>query len=214
MQDLGVWHLGVWHTTWEYASPGSMALLPPLEKCLRGLVTSRLWMDEVTTVGRDGHHFDLDRAGKLMHAVEADAAVSAVAGSSKGPEGPQIAKVLDNFFGQLEARFVDGRTVDARPRAKELQQRISAVLDSLAVATAAEPTGTDRDHATSATLRRTPTQARRAEIDMPTMLEENEAKVKCLCREVQALAAERETVLEALKGDEEILMGTSSPLSR
>jgi hypothetical protein len=61
--------------------------------------------------------------------VERAPAVAAAAGSRDGPEGGQVAEVLDNFFGQLEARFVDGRTVDARPRAKLVQQRISKLLD-------------------------------------------------------------------------------------
>ena len=205
-----------------------MALLPPLRECLGGLVTSGLWMEEITTVGRDGQRFDLGRAEQLMDAVERAPAVRDAAGSREGEEGPQIAEVLDNFFGQLEARFVDGRTVDARPRAKELQRRISAVLDSLAAAAEPEPAGggwagmhnwspSTHDHATNATLRRTPTQARRAESDMPEMLAENEAKVERLCRRVQALAAEREAVLEALQVDEDILMGacalTPQPLS-
>ena len=43
-----------------------MALLPPLRECLGGLVTSGLWMEEITTVGRDGQRFDLGRAEQLM----------------------------------------------------------------------------------------------------------------------------------------------------
>jgi hypothetical protein len=116
-----------------------MALLAPLRECLGGLVTSELWMEEITTVGRDGQRFDLGRAEQLMDAVERAPAVRDVVGSREVAEGSQIAEVLDNFFGQLEARFVDGHTVDARPRAKEVQRRISVVLDSLAVAVDMEP---------------------------------------------------------------------------
>jgi hypothetical protein len=203
-----------------------MALLAPLRECLGRLVTSELWMEEITTVGRDGQRFDLGRAEQLMDAVERAPAVRDVAGSREVAEGSQIAEVLDNFFGQLEARFVDGRTVDARPRAKEVQRRISVVLDSLAVAVDMEPEPTrgggwsgmhnwsssTHDHAANATLCRTPTQALRAESDMPDMLAENEAKVEGLCRRVQALAAEREAVLKALQVDEDILMGAPSHL--
>ena len=58
-----------------------MALLPPLRECLGGLVTSGLWMEEITTVGRDGQRFDLGRAEQLMDAVERAPAVRDAAGS-------------------------------------------------------------------------------------------------------------------------------------
>ena len=174
-----------------------MALLAPLQKLLGGLVTSQLWSVPVEGVGRDGARFDLGRAEQLMEAVERAPAVAAVAGSREGLEGGEIAEVLDNFFGQLEARFVDGRTVDARPRAKAVQARISTLLDSLQHQEP-EPEGGGwsgnhnwsadaHDHAANATLHRTPTQARRAAQDMPEMLSEMEDRVQQLCMTVASL---------------------------
>ena len=58
-----------------------MALLPPLRECLGGLVTSGLWMEEITTVGRDGQRFDLGRAEQRReHRAPTEARLDLVGG--------------------------------------------------------------------------------------------------------------------------------------
>ena len=97
-----------------------------LRSTLSTVLISPQWSDPVTKRGLDGANYDLERAEQILSRVEQSPAVRAVSASGSvlsEPEAKVISETLDNFMGDLEAKFVDGRPSEERPRAKAIQVR-------------------------------------------------------------------------------------------
>ena len=96
-----------------------------LRSTLSEVLTSPQWSEPVTLSGMDGAKYDLERAEKILAKVEQSPAVRAVAGSGSldASETKVIVETLENFMGEVEAKFVDGRPQQERPRAKAIQAR-------------------------------------------------------------------------------------------
>lgn len=78
----------------------------------------------MTKQGMDGAKYDLERAERILDRVEQSPAVRAVSASSLSePEAKMVADTMDNFMGDLEAKFVDGRPSAELPRAKAIRVR-------------------------------------------------------------------------------------------
>jgi hypothetical protein len=88
------------------------------------VLISPQWSEPVTKQGMDGAKYDLERAERILDRVEQSPAVRAVSASSLSePEAKMVADTMDNFMGDLEAKFVDGRPSAELPRAKAIRVR-------------------------------------------------------------------------------------------
>lgn len=106
--------------TVEADSPHVVAL----RSTLSAVLISPHWSEPVTKQGLDGAKYDLERAEQILDRVEQSPAVRAVGASVLNDlEAKMVADTMDNFMGDLEAKFVDGRPSEERPRAKAIRVR-------------------------------------------------------------------------------------------
>ena len=194
----------------ELLSPAGLALSVELSR----LLTTE---DYTSPIVPPGAGYDLERAEVLLTAIESGPQLAAVRGSNDGSAGgDEIKKLLEGFVGSLEAKFIDGRPAEQRPRARLLQAKIHAILQSLSApaAPAAGPgisegrgggggggrpaeAGLSTDSWVQEGLCRTPTQAQRHESDLPEMIAELEQKTEDCLRKAQAAGdAKREALLD------------------
>lgn len=107
----------------EAGSPSIVAL----RSTLSAVLISPQWSEPVTKRGLDGAKYDLERAEQILDRVEQSPAVRAVSASALSePEAKMVADTMDNFMGDLEAKFVDGRPSEELPRAKAIRVRCTS----------------------------------------------------------------------------------------